>query len=234
MKIDIWSDVMCPFCYIGKRKLEAALEQFPHKDNIEIVWHSYQLDPELDNKGNKNLFDYLAARKGQSREWSVKVHKQMSETAREVGLTYNFETAVVANSFDAHRLIQLAKSKGLGGEAEERLFRAYYTDSKNIADHETLISLGREIGLQENEVKEMLQSDALANEVQRDIQTAQAIGVRGVPFFVLNQRYSISGAQPSDTFLEALQHAWDEYEKEKLPEIVSGMNGDVCSIDGNC
>src|SRR5688500_3768646 len=110
MKIDIWSDVMCPFCYIGKRKFEAALEQFPQKDKIEIVWHSYQLDPGLDNRDIKNLFDYLAERKGQSREWSVKVHRQMAESAKEVGLTYNFETAVVANSFDAHRLIQLAKS----------------------------------------------------------------------------------------------------------------------------
>ncbi len=225
---------MCPFCYIGKRKLEAALEEFPHKEKIEIVWHSFQLDPTIDSGQTGNLYDYLAERKGQSRAWSVQVHEQMSRSAKEIGLTYNFDKAVVANSFDAHRFIQLAKTRGLGDQAEEKLFKAYFTDGKNIADHSTLIALGTEIGLESDSVKQMLETGAFAKEVELDIKTAAAIGVRGVPFFVINERYSISGAQPSESFLVALNEAWKEYESEKPIELVSGMNADSCSIDGNC
>src|ERR1700733_11886254 len=109
MKIDIWSDIMCPFCYIGKRKLEGALQQFDHKDSVEITWHSFQLDPAMTAQPGKNIHQYLAERKGQSIDWSVKVHEQMTQTAKAEGLTYNFDKAIIANSFDAHRLIQLAK-----------------------------------------------------------------------------------------------------------------------------
>ena len=114
MKIDIWSDIMCPFCYIGKRKLEGALLQFEHKEDVQIVWHSFQLDPTIEYKPGKDLYTYLAERKGATREWSVMVHNQMTETAKKEGLTYNFDKAVIANSFDAHRLIQLAKDTWVG------------------------------------------------------------------------------------------------------------------------
>ena len=142
----------------------------------------------------------------------------MTETARQVGLTYNFDNAVIANSFDAHRLIQLAKLNGLGDAAEERLFKAYYTEGKDISDHLTLIILGDEIGLNGKVVKQMLDSDALADEVYRDEELAKALGINGVPFFVINDRYGVSGAQQPEVFLQTLEKAWQEYEKENPEE----------------
>ncbi len=233
MKIDIWSDIMCPFCYIGKRKLEGALAKFEHKDDVEIVWHSFQLDPTMAYEAGKDIHTYLADRKGQTRDWSVMVHNQMTETARREGLTYNFDTAIIANSFDAHRLIQLAKTKGLADAAEERLFRAYFTEGKNISDHNTLMQIGMEIGLGVIEVGEMLNSDAFAAEVHADIHKAQVLGIRGVPFFLLDEKYGISGAQPVEVFTDGLQQAWAIHERAKQT-IKNDTNGAVCTPDGVC
>jgi predicted DsbA family dithiol-disulfide isomerase len=235
MKVDIWSDIMCPFCYIGKRNFEAALEQFPHRDKLDVVWHSFQLDPTMKSQPGKDVYEYLAERKGQSREWSVKMHEHVVQTAREAGLTYNFDKAVIANSFDAHRLIQLAKKHGAGDAAEERLFRAYFTEGEDVASHDTLVRIGSDIGLDTAEVQAMLQGDDYTEEVHRDIARADALGIRGVPFFVFNNRFAVSGAQPVGTFVQALQQAWAEYEKEH-PAIVdmSSPEGSVCSVDGVC
>ncbi|MFI5195624.1 MAG: DsbA family oxidoreductase [Chitinophagales bacterium] len=233
MKIDIWSDIMCPFCYIGKRRLEGALEQSGHKDEVKIVWHSFQLDPTMKSQPDKDLYSYLAERKGQSLEWSVRVHNQLAQTAKEAGLTYHFDKAVIANSFDAHRLIQLAKTHGLGDAAEERLFNAYFTDGKNISSHNTLLQIGMELGLRAIEVGEMLSSDAYADKVHEDIAMAQTLGISGVPFFVLNGKYGISGAQPTEVFTDALQQAWQEYEKEN-PLKNMNTQDNVCTPDGVC
>ncbi len=210
MKVDIWSDIMCPFCYIGKRKFEKALAQFEHKDDVEIIWHSFQLDPGIEYAPDRNLYDYLAERKGQSRDWSVKVHGQMTETAKQVGLEYNFDKAVVANSFDAHRLIQMAKQEGKGDAAEEQLFKAYFTDGKNMSEPEVLAQIGAEIGMDAGAVRQMLQSEAYKEEVGHDITAAEALGINGVPFFVLDNKYGVSGAQAPETFLGALAQAWTE------------------------
>ena len=213
MTVDIWSDIMCPFCYIGKRRLEEAMGRFEHKNDVSVTWHSFQLDPAMEAQPGKSLYDYLAERKGLTRERSQQMHKQLVEMAKADGLTYNFENAVIANSFDAHRLIQLAKTHGLGDEAEERLFRAYFTEGRDIGDQNTLLQLGMEVGLGAVETGEMLNSNAFAHEVERDIATASAYGITGVPFFVINDIYGISGAQPSGVFLDGLQQAWLEYEK---------------------
>jgi predicted DsbA family dithiol-disulfide isomerase len=234
MKVDIWSDIMCPFCYIGKRKFEGALQQFSNKEDIEVVWHSFQLDPTLEKQSDKDLYDYLAERKGQTREWAKQVNQQVTQSAKQVGLTYNLDNAVVANSFDAHRLIQLAKQKGLGDAAEERVFKAYFTEGKNISDYTTLIQLGSEIGLDASEVEQMLNSSSYAKEVQQDIATAQQLGINGVPFFVLNNKYGVSGAQPSEVFQQALQQAFSEYAKESNLLTINNADADACSIDGNC
>lgn len=231
MKIDIWSDIMCPFCYIGKRKLETALSGFEHKQSVEIVWHSFQLDPAMTSQPGKSTYQYLAERKGQSLEWSVKVHDQVSRTAKEEGLDYRFDKAVVANSYDAHRLIQLAKKHGLGNEAEEALFKAYFTDGRDIADHNVLMQIGIEIGLRVVETGEMLNSDAFSQEVDEDIATANELGINGVPFFVIDNKYAISGAQPSAVFKDGLQVAWKEYENN-LAAITA--QGAVCTPDGIC
>jgi predicted DsbA family dithiol-disulfide isomerase len=210
MKVDIWSDVRCPFCYMGKRKFEKALAQFPQKDKVEVEWHSFELDPGLKTEPNTSIHDYLARVKNVSRETSVKLHEQLQERAGEVGLSYNFDKTVVANSFDAHRLIQLAKLNGLAEAAEERLFKAYYTEGKDISDHLTLIILGDEIGLSGKAVKQMLDSDAFSDEVRYDERAAAELGIQGVPFFVINDRYGVSGAQQPEVFLKTLETAWKE------------------------
>jgi len=233
MKIDVWSDIMCPFCYIGKRKLESALMQFEHKEDVQIEWHSFQLDPTITYQPGNDLYTYLAERKGATREWSVMVHNQMTETAKKEGLTYNFDKAIIANSFDAHRLIQLAKTHGLGDAMEERLFKAYFTEGKNVSDHNTLMQIGMDAGLRAVEIGEMLNSDAFANEVHADIMQAERLGIRGVPFFLLDEQLGISGAQPVAVFTNGLQQAWAIHENARKAEI-NTPEGTVCSADGVC
>ena len=216
MKVDVWSDTRCPFCYIGKRKFEKALSRFPQKDQVEVEWHSFELDPGIKTDTGISLYDYLAQRKNISREASVQLHNHVKERAKQAGLDYNFDITVVANSFDAHRLVQLAKHNGLGDVAEERLFRAYFTEGKDISDHLTLIILGEEIGLNPKLVKQMLDSDDFADEVRYDERQARELGINSVPFFVINERYGVSGAQEPEVFLQTLEKAWQEYEKENL------------------
>jgi protein disulfide-isomerase len=215
MQIEIWSDIMCPFCYIGKRHFEEALKQFGHHAEVEIVWRSFQLDPEIpqDREKIEHVYDYLAKRKGISLEQSVKLHERVIAMAHAAGLVYDFDKAIVANSFDAHRVIQLAKSKGLGNEIEERFFKAYFTDGMDLGDPATLIELVKEVGLEGAEVREALHSDDVAYQVKQDIADAAQIGVKGVPFFVFNRRYAVSGAQPADVFLETLEKAFEEWKK---------------------
>jgi predicted DsbA family dithiol-disulfide isomerase len=228
MKVEIWSDVMCPFCYIGKRKFEAALAQFEHKDQVEIVWKSFQLQPDLVTDPNKNTLQHLAESKGWTMEYTQQVTAQVVQMAKEVGLNYNFDKAVVANSFDAHRLVQYAKIQGKGDAMEEQLFKAYFLDGKNTADHATLTQLAVAIGLKEDEVKKVLTSDAYADAVHQDIYESQQIGVRGVPYFVLGNKYAVSGAQQSETFLGALRKAWSE------TQPADSLEGAVCTPDGEC
>ncbi len=207
MKIEIWSDVMCPFCYIGKRKLEAALEQFEGKEKIEVEWKSFQLNPALKTDPEKNTLQHLAESKGWTLDYTKNVTEHVSNMAKEVGLDYNFEKAVVANSFDAHRFVQYAKTLGKGDAAEEVLFRAYFTEGKNTADHMVLVNLGTQIGLDAAELKKVLAGSDFSAEVRHDIEESRVLGVNGVPFFVIDRKYAISGAQPVETFLSALKKA---------------------------
>lgn len=229
MKVDIWSDIRCPFCYIGKRKFETGLQQFSNKENIEVEWHSFELDPTLETRTDVSIYDYLAARKNISRQQAIQMNTHVTNVAAEVGLDFNVGDSILANSFNAHRLIQLAKTKGLGAEAEEALFKAYFTDAKNIDDKQTLIETGISIGLREDEIKQMLDSNAYTTEVRNDEKIASEIGINGVPFFAINNKYAVSGAQAPATFLSALQKAWKEYETEQPVEV---LNGDTCSTDG--
>ena len=214
MKVEIWSDVMCPFCFIGKRRFEKALEKFPHKEEVEVVWKSFQLNPDMKTEPGKNINEYLAEVKGWSIDQAREMNDRVTAMAREEGLHYNFDQTIVANSFDAHRLVQLAKEKGKGDEMEEALFHAYFEEGKNIADATTLIDLAAGIGLARQEVSELLSGQSYSEQVDADIYEAQQIGVRGVPYFVLNDRYAVSGAQATDTFAGALEKAYGEWEKE--------------------
>ncbi|MGN7824519.1 DsbA family oxidoreductase [Chitinophaga sp. 22536] len=234
MKVEIWSDIMCPFCYIGKRKFEAALDKFPEKDKIEVEWKSFQLNPDLKSVSGKSVYDYLAEHKGISRDQSVRMHQQVTQSASEVGLTYNFDKAVVANSFDAHRLIQMAKAQKLGDAAEEKLFIAYFTEGKNIADHEVLTDIGASIGLDRKAVTDMLASGEFAGEVNLDVREAEQLGARGVPFFVLDRKYGVSGAQPSEAFTQALTQAFGEWRKTQPLTTFETTEGPSCALDGTC
>jgi len=210
MKVDIWSDVRCPFCFIGKRKFEAALAKFEHKDQVEIEWHSFELDPNAETLPDVPAAEYLANRYGKSREWAEQMQAGVTQTAAEVGLKFNLDRSIVANSFDAHRLIQLAKSEGLADEIEEALFIAHFTDGKDISDHSTLTQIGTSLGMEQTSIATMLSGPDFTDEVRRDEQTAQTIGIKGVPFFVFNEKLAVSGAQSPETFLGALRQATQE------------------------
>ena len=210
--VEIWSDVMCPFCYIGKRQFEAALAQFPQREQVEVVWRSFQLDPGLQTDPSKSVLQSLAENKGWSLAQTRQAMEQVTQMAASVGLTYDFERAVVANSFDAHRFTHLAKKHGLQNEAEERLFAAYFSEGKNTADHATLTQLGQDIGLQRAELEQALASEAFAEEVRQDIFRARQVGVNGVPFFVFQNKYAVSGARGSELFLQALEQVLAETE----------------------
>lgn len=215
MKVDIWSDIMCPFCYIGKRHFEEAMKQFQEAEHVEVEWHSFQLDPSLPKPASDlSAYEYLAQRKGMSVEQSKAMHQNVVQMASNAGLNYNFDKAIVANSFDAHRLIQFAKTKQLGDAAEERLFKAYFIEGKNMCDASTLLELAKDIGLNEAEAREVINGDAYSSEVKKDIEEASQIGVRGVPFFVFNRKYAVSGAQPSATFVNVLEKSFSEWDKK--------------------
>jgi len=234
MKIEIWSDVMCPFCYIGKRNFEKALTQFAEKEKIEIVWKSFQLDASVPDIATESYEEYLVKRKGLSAEQVKGMLQNVTQMAREAGLDYHFDRSVIVNSLKAHRLIQFAKTRNLGDEAEERLFHAFFTEGKSIADIDTLTQLGAEIGLDATELQVAFTDERYAYQVNQDIQEARQIGVNGVPFFVFNRKYAISGAQPPQAFLETLRKSFDEWQKLNPQPKLNIQQGDSCSIEGVC
>lgn len=235
MKIEIWSDVVCPFCYIGKRKMEKALANFPNKDSIEIEWKSFQLNPDQKTDTSVNTLEHLANSKGWSMDQTREITANVVEMAKAEGLDFDFEKAVVANTRNAHRLIHLAKESDKGNEMKERLLSAYFSDGRNVDDYSTLIELGKEIGLEEDKIREMLESGEFDQAVDQDIYESRQIGVKGVPFFVLDRKYGISGAQPDEVFTQNLEKAWSEFQKANPTiEVVEGKDGEACDVDGEC
>lgn len=233
MKIEIWSDIMCPFCYIGKRRLEKALESFQYKDQIVIEWKSFLLNPGMKTDPSKNSLEYLSEVKGWSMEQTKQITAQVVEMAAAEGLDYDMENTVVANAYKAHRLLHFAKTKGAGSPMKERLLRAYFTEGLNIDDSATLIALAAEIDLPTDEVKACLDSDAFLKEVNEDVQEAQQLGVRGVPFFVLDRKFGISGAQADEVFQQSIAKAFAGYQATMGISFLDG-DGEVCDIEGNC
>lgn len=208
--IDIWSDVRCPFCYIGKKNLENALEKYGKKQQVKVEWHSFQLDPSLETRTDISTIEYFKQTKNVSEEQARQMLQGAKEMGESVGVEMDLENSVLANSFRAHQVIQLAKDKGLGDEIEEALFKAHFSEKKNIDDVAHLVEVAESIGLQGTEVREALQEEKYAYAVKQDEMQAQNIGVRGVPFFVFNNKYAVSGAQPADTFVEVLQKVEQE------------------------
>ncbi len=230
MVIDAWSDIICPFCYIGKRNLENALEQTGLTGLVNVVWHSFELAPAAQTNPGTTIYEVLGKRKGWSLEQSKQIHKQMEQRAKESGLEYDFDQTVPANSFKAHRLLHLAKEHGVQDDVKESLLRGYFTEGKHIDDEVYLLETGKHFGLNEDEVRNGLKSESTEKKVREDIRSARKLGIQGVPFLVLNQKYALSGAQPVEVFVEAL-------EKVKGEMGIQSHNSDepaFCGPDGNC
>lgn len=236
MKIEIWSDIMCPFCYIGKRNFEKALAQFTNKEFIEVEWKSFQLDPSMPEvpKYQDDMYMFVADRKGMTYEQSKARHQDLIQYAKSVGLEYNLDKALVTNSMKGHRIIQFSKTKGLGKKAEEALFYAYFTKGQNLNDQATLIELGKEIGLTEAEVNTALIDPFYRQKVENDSREARNLGAKGVPFFVVNCKYAIAGAQQPNDILQTLERSFSEWQKENPQTTLETIQGKSCSIDGEC
>lgn len=233
MKVDIWSDIRCPFCYVGKKNFEKALHQFPQSEKIEVTWHSFQLDPHLKTQPDKNSLDYFSEIKGVSEKQAKEMYAHVYKAAKEAGIEFNFDHQKVANSYRAHLLLQLAASKNVANEAEEALFKAQLIEGKNIDDEATLIEIGKSISLNEEDIKNALISEEFAAQVSRDMLLAQQMQISSVPFFVINDKYGVSGAQPTPVFSEVLEKSWEEFSggDHGLKIIHSGES---CTVDGNC
>ncbi|KAB1232456.1 DsbA family oxidoreductase [Chryseobacterium viscerum] len=230
MKIEIWSDVMCPFCYIGKNNFEQALSQLPFKDKVEIEWKSFQLDPTLDPQKTQDTIQYFREKKGVPEGQASQMLGQVTQMGKDAGIDFNFGKTLITNTFSAHKLLHLAKKHNKSNEMEEALFIAHFIDGKNVGDMEVLVSLAEGLGIDTKEAREAVTTDQLDYEVNQDIQEARNNGVSGVPFFVLNGKYALSGAQPVEVFENALQQTY----KETVSPFkdLSGDSGASCDADG--
>src|SRR3954452_15585136 len=210
LTVEIWSDVVCPWCYIGKRRFEAALEAFEHRGEVTVMWRSFELDPEAPLEAEGTASERLAAKYGMSLERAQALHAEMTARGAAEGLEYRFDLARGGNTFDAHRMIHLAATYGHQAAAKERLMRAYFTEGEAISDWDTLVRLVAELGVDADEARAALELDRFAEDVREDEQLAAQLGIQGVPFFVLDRHYGISGAQPPEVLLGALERTWGE------------------------
>jgi predicted DsbA family dithiol-disulfide isomerase len=232
VKVEIWSDIVCPWCYIGKRRFEAALARFEHRDAVEVIWRGFELDPNAPRQREGSLDEMLARKYRISPAQVAAMQARVTEQAAAEGLEYHLDRARTANTFDAHRLIHLAAEQGLQAAMKERLLRAYFTEGERIGDVERLIALGAEVGVDAAAARAALTGDAHAAAVRADERRAAAFGITGVPFFAIDERYGVSGAQPADVLLEVLETAW----AEAHPLVAVGRGAtpaDGCD-DGSC
>jgi len=232
--VEIWSDVVCPWCYVGKRQFEEALGRFGHADQVTVSWRSFELDPKSPREVGMSMDRILERKYGMSEEQARTANQQMTSLAASVGLDYHLDRVRAGNTFDAHRLIHLAAAHGLGGALKERLLAAYFTEGRSIGDPATLAELAVEVGLDPGEVGETLAGEAFSADVRADEARATALGATGVPFFVIDETYGVAGAQGTDVLLGALERAWSESHPVTLlnpPEPVG--DGEACA-DGSC
>lgn len=235
MNVEIWSDVFCPFCYIGKRNFESALESFPHRDEVSVTWRSFQLQPDAPLEAEYDTNEMLANKYGVSVEEAKRMQSSVAQRAAEVGLNYDLENTQITNSLDAHRLTHLAKEHGLQDSAEERFFKAYFIEGKHVGRRASLIELGKEIGLLEPDITDVLDSDRYADAVASDINQGSAFGLTGVPFFVFERKYAVAGAQPPDVFTQVLERAWSESKPIQLVTAAApaeGCDDGACAVPG--
>jgi predicted DsbA family dithiol-disulfide isomerase len=230
LPVDVWSDVVCPWCAIGKRRLEQALAQFAHRDDVDAVWHAFELDPRAPAVQTDDNASRLARKYGRTRDDALAMMRHVEEVAAKDGLELRLTTARTGNTFDAHRVIHMAAERGLQGAVKERFLRGYMTENEAIGDREVLVRLAAEAGLAADEVRAALASDRFAAEVRDDENAARSLGINGVPFFVFGGKYAVSGAQPAHVMLGALEQAWAHVESEGQGATVE--EGAACGPDG--
>lgn len=231
LRVDIWSDIACPWCYVGKRRFEAALAQFPHRDAVEVVWRAFELDSAAPRVRDSRVSysERLSRKYGTPVAQADAMIQRMTAVAATDGLEFRFDKIQSGNTFDAHRVLHLAHDRGVQDAVKERLLRAYMTEGEAIGEPEVLVRLAAEAGLDAAAVRQMLASQQYAREVRADEEQAQANRISGVPFFVFGGRFALSGAQPSETILQALVRAWEE----TMPALPQGVaEGATCGPDG--
>lgn len=237
MQVQIWSDVVCPWCYVGKRRFEAALAQFDHRDDIELTWRSFELDPSAprssaDEPGGQHAA-LLAAKYGKSLPQAQQMLDQMTATAAAEGLDFRFDLARSGNTFDAHRLLHLALANGVQDDLKERLDHETFTNGLAVSDHESLTAVAVSAGLDEAQVRNVLASDQYADAVRADIAQARAYGISGVPFFVIDSKYGVSGAQPADQLLDVLNQAWQQWSESQPAPLIHAHAGGAPTCDSD-
>jgi protein disulfide-isomerase len=203
MNIEIWSDVACPFCYIGKRHLEQALEQLPDLE-VDITWKSFELDPNAPIDSDLDIYDTLAKKYGRDRDWAQLMNANMVNMASNVGLEFDMDSLIPTNTFNAHQLIHLAKEVGKQNEMKEALLSAYFSEGKHVGKTDALVEIAENVGMDVQKARQALEDNTYSNNVVKDVEEAHSLGVQGVPFFYINGKYGLSGAQPVEVFVEAL------------------------------
>jgi predicted DsbA family dithiol-disulfide isomerase len=224
--VEIWSDIACPWCYIGKRRFEAALEQFEHRDDVQVTWRSFELDPSAPREREGDRATRLAAKYGMTVERAREMEQHVTDVAAGEGLDFRFDIAHSGATFDAHRMVHLAQAHGLQEPMKERLLRAYFTEGELVGDHETLVRLGVEMGLEEDEVRHTLASDRYAEQVREDERTAGEFGISAVPTFVVDRSLGAAGAQPPEALLQLLRQGWTT---RSPVSVASGA--EACGVD---
>lgn len=231
MLVEIWSDVACPWCYVGKRRFEKALELFEHRDEVEVRWRSFELDPSAPTERARSGPEHLAAKYGTSLEQARLMNRRLEEVAATEGLEFRLDTLRTGNTFDAHRLLHLAAEQGVADEVKEAFMHAYFTANRLMSDHAVLEGLAVEAGLPADDVRAVLASDRYAAEVRADEAEAGRLGANGVPFFVIDRAFGVSGAQPADLFTEVLERAWTQaHPLTMVRGDGPACEGDACAI----
>ncbi|MGY1642148.1 DsbA family oxidoreductase [Geodermatophilus sp. SYSU D00703] len=230
VRIEVWSDFVCPWCYIGKRRLETALSRFPHGDQVEVVWRSFQLDPTVPEGQTHPALPALAAKYGRSVEEMQQMQRGVEEIAAAEGLEYHLAEGLSGNTLLAHELIHLAAEHGLQGVVKERLLHAHFEEGRSVFDVDSLAALAVEVGLAEAEVRAALADHRYRPAVHQDVRTAQALGATGVPFFVVDRRYGAAGAQPAELLLQVMEKAWADANPLETVPPADGCTDDTCAV----
>jgi len=229
MDVEIWSDIACPWCYIGKRRFEAALAEFEHRDDVRVMWRSFELDPSAPAEREGDRATRLAQKYGITAERAKEMERAVTDAAASEGLAFRFDIQRSGTTFDGHRVVHLAAEHGLQDAMKERLLRAYFTEGELMSDHDTLVRLAVEVGLDEDDVRQMLASDRFADEVRGDERLAGQFGISAVPTFVVDRAIGASGAHPPEALMQLLRQGW---ERRSPVSVIAG--GETCDVDGNC